>query len=488
MAGGQHLISHFEDSETTRLRNEVEGLSNSLNNLIKTARFAGSDERSGLAELTIENFTALKNAHGAALERLNRSDLIHGRNPLAITAQRVAMKLQPREAYLGFRVDPGWKLIEPAPQAPARLVSCVIVSGGKPEWTDLGPVSATEAAVNEWRDSLKQVDGESEGSRERRVHQAGVELRQLVFDPIKGLNDKLERLWVCLDGPLHLVPLDSLPDRSGTSILAKRLEIRHLVGLNVWLNPSESSVTELGIVLAGGLDCGSSKSTDLDPSRTFKALPHSALEVEMVLEVFRLHGEGGTKALREKEASRNRLRTAAERTRILHLATHGYFDPSLSNEDGELPECWEDFGSQNMLARLQPFALCGLAVSGANAPPDAAGTTQLITADELSTWNLKACQLAVLSACETAIGTHRTGLGVQSMQAALHIAGAHEAVTSLWQMRDQATTSFMAQFYTFLLRDKLTVADALRRTKLKLRRERYPTEHWAGWVVSGAAR
>ena len=56
----------------------------------------------------------------------------------------------------------------------------------------------------------------------------------------------------------------------------------------------------------------------------------------------------------------------------------------------------------------------------------------ILTAEELATFDLRNCELAVLSACETNVGIRRAGQGIQSLQTALHAAGArtsdHEPV------------------------------------------------------------
>ena len=71
----------------------------------------------------------------------------------------------------------------------------------------------------------------------------------------------------------------------------------------------------------------------------------------------------------------------------------------------------------------------------------------MITAEELAGLDLSSCQLAVLSACDTGIGLQRAGLGVASLQTALHAAGVRSAVTSLWKVPDAATAELMADFY-----------------------------------------
>jgi CHAT domain-containing protein len=129
---------------------------------------------------------------------------------------------------------------------------------------------------------------------------------------------------------------------------------------------------------------------------------------------------------------------------------------------------------------------CGLAISGANLGRDARGRVPgLLTAEEVSAWDLSACDLAVLSACETNVGLSRAGTGIQSLQTALHAAGARTAVTSLWNVGDRSTRDLMIAFYENLWERGMAKADALWAAKQSLRRAGQPVRAWAGWILTG---
>ena len=125
-------------------------------------------------------------------------------------------------------------------------------------------------------------------------------------------------------------------------------------------------------------------------------------------------------------------------------------------------------------------------LSGANSVEDPLQrSARLLTAQELSAFDLSACDLAVLSACETNVGIHRAGQGIQSLQTALHAAGVRTAITSLWRVDDAATRHLMELFYTYLWKDELGKAEALWRAKEALQVEGHPVRNWAGWVLTG---
>jgi CHAT domain-containing protein len=140
-----------------------------------------------------------------------------------------------------------------------------------------------------------------------------------------------------------------------------------------------------------------------------------------------------------------------------------------------------------------PMVLCGLALAGANLPADELGRYPgLVTAEEISGWELTSCELAVLSACDTNVGERRAGQGVASLQRALQIAGARSAITSLWKVPDEATRELMLDFYRRLWMERKPKHQALWESKLELRNARdergeplYSTGDWAAWVLTG---
>jgi CHAT domain-containing protein len=197
-------------------------------------------------------------------------------------------------------------------------------------------------------------------------------------------------------------------------------------------------------------------------------------------------------------ATREALGELAARTRWLHVATHGWFAPeSIRSWNDAAPRDEHDRGhASGLVARVEgmsPMLLCGLALAGANRPADARGRNPgLVTAEELATFDLEDCELAVLSACDTNVGLRRVGQGVASLQKALHMAGARSVITSLWKVPDAATQELMTEFYRLLWIEKRSKAGALWEAKRKLRDARdasgalrHSMSDWAAWVLTG---
>ncbi len=93
-------------------------------------------------------------------------------------------------------------------------------------------------------------------------------------------------------------------------------------------------------------------------------------------------------------------------------------------------------------------------------------------------------ELLVLSACQTAKGDRRAGLGIAGVAVQ---AGARSTLATLWQVSDESTPLFMSRFYQELKAGK-TKAEALRQAQLDfLKNTRYKHPYfWAPFILAGS--
>src|SRR5690554_5185292 len=98
-------------------------------------------------------------------------------------------------------------------------------------------------------------------------------------------------------------------------------------------------------------------------------------------------------------------------------------------------------------------------------------------------------QLAILTACETGLGTYREGDGVISLAHAFRYAGCPNVMYSLWQIDDKQSTWLIKEFYKNL-DDHQLFSDALHSAKIEyLARhsgELNAPYYWAGIVLTGS--
>jgi hypothetical protein len=149
-----------------------------------------------------------------------------------------------------------------------------------------------------------------------------------------------------------------------------------------------------------------------------------------VQETFVAFSSGGVaRRLQGKEATKQAFRKGVTECRYVHLATHGFFLPA---GPGGVP-------SALTLAPAAQGLGAAVAFTGANRPPQADREDGILTALEAQELDLDGVELAVLSACETGLGTRASGEGLMSLQRAFQVAGARALVSSLWQVDDAAT-------------------------------------------------
>jgi CHAT domain-containing protein len=161
--------------------------------------------------------------------------------------------------------------------------------------------------------------------------------------------------------------------------------------------------------------------------------------------------------------------------RILHIATHGFFESAPQTED-------------RSILNDNPLLLSGLVLAGFKLG-QSGGEDGVLTALETTTLNLVGTKLVGLSACDTGLGNTTAGEGIYGLRRALVIAGAESQMISLWRVADDSTKDLMVAYYKKLL-DNKGRSEALRQTQLEMLRGDLGKEYqhpyyWAAFIPSG---
>lgn len=145
---------------------------------------------------------------------------------------------------------------------------------------------------------------------------------------------------------------------------------------------------------------------------------------------------------------------------ILHISSHGKYSGNANTKDEDA------------------MALSILALSGANV-----GSSGVLTAADISRMNLRGCDLAVLSACESGLGALGTD-GVFGLQRGFKNAGVHSLLMSVKSVYDESTAKLMVYFYEGLA-SGLSKRDALLEAQKKLRSNpKYNAgKYWAPFIL-----
>jgi CHAT domain-containing protein len=157
---------------------------------------------------------------------------------------------------------------------------------------------------------------------------------------------------------------------------------------------------------------------------SLKPLPHSAREIRWVSDAF---GKRGMDVawLERNRATEKTVRHNVSDRRIVHFACHGLVDQQYGNLFG------------------------ALALTPGPKPGDPADDG-FLTLAEIYELNLKGCELAILSACDTNVGPQQRGEGVWALSRGFLVAGARRVVASNWLVDDEAAASLVSYFCSII--------------------------------------
>lgn len=293
-----------------------------------------------------------------------------------------------------------------------------------------------ETTLNQLLQDLKEP---AVASILNRAQARSQEVYNWLIQPIAmDLQDStIETLVFVLDGVLRSVPMAALYD--GEHYLIESYNIALTPGLQL-VEPQPLSNQRLELLAAG-----ISEERSNYPALKFVEAELDQIQTELPSQVL-LNQQFTSQALQAQ--------LTTHPFSVVHLATHGKFS---SNPDETIILTWDRELPANQL------------------------DTFLQTRDQSQ---IKALELLVLSACETAQGDNRAVLGLSGIAVR---AGARSAIASLWLADDEATALLMKEFYAALTDRSLNRAAALRQAQLKLLQGDYPQpRYWAVFILLGS--
>lgn len=285
-------------------------------------------------------------------------------------------------------------------------------------------------------DLLARRPGDSGGGAGAEIAaSASAALRERIFGEVEGMIAGSERVILCPDGMLNLLPDGLLAaGRSGGGEWHRAPSATVLAHLRRADSGDEDGALR-GLAVAG-----------VDPTDG-AVLPGARREV---LSLARRYRDIEARTLGQGDTLPTDLGSLTGR-RLLHLATH-------ASVDDQNP--WQ---SSLQLGNAE----------------------ESISASEIARDRLDA-RLAVLAACSSAGGRVLSGEGVLGLSSAFLSAGVPAVLATLWPVDDEASARLSEEFYRALAAGECAGA-ALERARLALR-ERPETAHpfyWAGFVLVG---
>ncbi|MBE9224930.1 CHAT domain-containing protein [Phormidium sp. LEGE 05292] len=249
-------------------------------------------------------------------------------------------------------------------------------------------------------------------------------------------NSGIQTLVFVLDGSLRNISLAGIYD--GQKYLVQKYSVAIAPGLQL-VDAKPLQYHDMRVLTAG-----------LSEARQgFAPLPNVSTELNDIAK--EIHTE---KLLNQSfTASNFKTKVQSDKFPIIHLATHGKFSSKAA--DTFILTWDKKINAKDLDTLLR--------------------SNQSVT---------NPIELLVFSACQTAAGDNRATLGLTGIAVR---AGARSTLATLWSVDDEATALFMSHFYKELNNNKVTKAEALRRTQqLFLQDSQFSHPYfWSAFVLVG---
>ncbi len=314
----------------------------------------------------------------------------------------------------------------------------------------------------------------------------------LIWKPLEQYLDGIKSVYISPAGLLHKISFYALRNNENI-FLCDIHNINVQSGLG---NISKTSSDNQFKIKSASLFGGVNYSLTPKDSDAWKFLPGTLTEIQKIKEMLK-KTKVSTNVFSGDNASEENLKSIAEKSELLHIATHGYFFPDPEDVARKMKdvifEGEVDFrgassnsGASGFKDNPKPLMRSGLLLAGANNAwtsdeNDGKQDDGVLTAEEVAYLNLFNTKLVVLSACETGLGDIKGSEGVYGLQRAFKMAGAKTLIMSLWQVPDKETVEFMEIFYSKLFKSK-DVKKSFFETQ-QIMKGKYDPFFWAAFVL-----
>jgi len=404
---------------------------------------------------------------------------------LNINWKDVQEKLQPNEAaieFVSFRLyDKGW--------TDRTIYAALVLRPGMeaPAWVPL-------CEENELKEIFDHLTGRRPRMQTELLYNVyGNALYSAIWQPLEKKLEGVDTIFFSPSGLLHKVSFNAIPVGDSKRLmdiydLNLVSSTREVVYRNRTTQLPDSAAIYGGLFYDNPLTCRFG-CCDVQPGMQegiWSYLSGTRDETDNIH--FQLYVNNiSSVLLNEIKGDKDSFRNLdGNRTGIIHLATHGFFEDDIEKKY-ELQERLERLGIGRQVFE-NPLMKSGLILSGGNRAwtenPIEGLEISTLYADDIARMNLLGTELVVLSACETGLGISNNSEGVFGLQRAFKLAGAQTIIMSLWEVSDRASSDFMIEFYTNWL-SGMTKQEAFKKAQISIRNQsRYSSPYfWAAFVL-----
>ncbi|MCD4781157.1 MAG: CHAT domain-containing protein [Candidatus Omnitrophica bacterium] len=338
-----------------------------------------------------------------------------------------------------------------------RYGAVVIGPEGPPRWVPLGQASVIDAAIKRYQVVVRQ---DNYFDNLTAVLLNG--LYGMIWEPLEtSLTQRTRRVIISAAGSLNYLSFATLLTPNDR-FLAQKYRIYYVPYSRDILKKTPVGQKKDIFIFA---DPAFARDTERK-GVPFYPLPGSRDEAQSIDKIARNNQYASRLYLQDQasEASLNSLSSP----RILHLATHGFFQKNgnniLKGVDRENLFLLDSDRSGAMPTFFQslknPMQTSGLALVGAQDSVDIiAGESipltandGIVTAEEISLLDLQRTWLVVLSVCDSGLVDIVSGDEFMGLRRGFMQAGAQNVMLSLWRVDDRVTPRFMKDYYARLFK------------------------------------
>lgn len=305
------------------------------------------------------------------------------------------------------------------------------------------------------------------------------------WKPIEAKLKNINTVYLSCDGVYNQINIETLEDNNNTYVIDKYNIVlvsntKDLVLNSIYEKKKLKKTGINNITLIGNPLFYSDNSTI--SNRSIPQLTGAEVEAKEISDLYSSN-KWKNSLFVSAQADEEKIKLM-EGSRILHVATHGYFQPDQSSGK-------QDENSALKKNEVNPLFRSGILLSGAGDLMDnnfsAANVNSqngILTAYEAMNMNLENTELVTLSACETGLGDVQIGEGVAGLQRSFLVAGADNVVMSLFKVNDEITEKLMLTFYSKWLKSgdkRKAFIDAKKEIK-----EQHPESiYWGSFIMIG---
>ncbi len=301
-------------------------------------------------------------------------------------------------------------------------------------------------------------------------------------DHLSISNEFLEsksKLIYLADGPLELFPLsliETTAESGNQAAIIDRMEVVRVRSISEYFSEKAAAIdfnsTDQDIAIFADplfrrerltsklLHGVSNDSMGLRSwTKKLSRLPGTAREAVAIQNIF-LNRKVVT-ALGSRASNSTFLSKEFRNSKVLHIATHGYFNPTTPN-------------------------ILGLATSY---DPESENDDGFLSMAEIEEHPFNS-NLVVISGCETILGENIDGEGLMGLDRSLMLQGAGSVIATHWAIPDSSTSYFMKLFYQRLKNNNGNASAALSETKRVMKKSRRYSHpfHWSAFTLTSSNR